>query len=135
MPEWYEAGKVYMEKNPNVSFGALVYSTIVLSGFAEFKRLNDIRNPGSQGSGILPEDFKGVGGPQGRTVGGPYVGGRFFDPMGLWCARPAARPLAAPAWQPEPAVPPLRDSHRPCSTRQPCGCAKHGMAAPSRRPR
>lgn len=36
-----------------------------------------------QGSGILPEDFKGVGGPQGRTVGGPYVGGRFFDPMGL----------------------------------------------------
>ena len=83
MPEWYEAGRVYLERNPNVSFGALLYSTIVLSGFVEFKRLNDIRNPGSQGSGILPEDFKGVGGPQGRTVGGPYVGGRFFDPMGL----------------------------------------------------
>ncbi len=24
-----------------------------------------------------------MGGPQGRTVGGPYVGGRYFDPMGL----------------------------------------------------
>jgi light-harvesting complex I chlorophyll a/b binding protein 5 len=83
VPEWYEAGRVYLDRNPNVSFGALLFSTIVLSGFVEFKRLNDIRNPGSQGSGILPEDFKGVGGPQGRTVGGPYVGGRFFDPMGL----------------------------------------------------
>lgn len=61
VPEWFEAGKVYLERNPNVSFGALVYTTIVLSGFVEFKRLNDIRNPGSQGSGILPEDFKGVG--------------------------------------------------------------------------
>lgn len=28
--------------------GALVFTTIVLSGFVEFKRLNDIRNPGSQ---------------------------------------------------------------------------------------
>lgn len=32
-----------------------LFSTIVLSGFVEFKRLADIRNPGSQGSGILPE--------------------------------------------------------------------------------
>ena len=28
--------------------GALLFTTIVLSGFVEFKRLNDIRNPGSQ---------------------------------------------------------------------------------------
>ncbi|KAI3438028.1 hypothetical protein D9Q98_000471 [Chlorella vulgaris] len=83
VPEWYEAGKVYLERNPNVSFGALLYTTILFSGFVEFKRLADIRNPGSQGSGILPADFKGTGGPQGRTEGGPYVGGRFFDPMGL----------------------------------------------------
>jgi light-harvesting complex I chlorophyll a/b binding protein 5 len=87
VPEWYEAGKVYLERNPNVSFGALLYTTILFSGFVEFKRLADIRNPGSQGSGILPADFKGTGGPQGRTEGGPYVGGRFFDPMGLWCVR------------------------------------------------
>lgn len=113
---------------PSFHLCVQVFTTIVLSGFVEFKRLADIRNPGSQGSGILPEvravhpakpvaqpawmgkgsgqqspcfvpqlnsfstwflpahplqDFKGVGGPQGRTVGGPYVGGRYFDPMGL----------------------------------------------------
>ena len=33
---------------PCLSAGALLFSTIVLSGFVEFKRLNDIRNPGSQ---------------------------------------------------------------------------------------
>lgn len=82
-PEWYEAGRVYLDRNPNVSFGALLFTTIVLSGFVEFKRLNDIRVPGSQGSGILPADFKGMG------PGGPYVGGRFFDPMGLSRGSPA----------------------------------------------
>ena len=84
VPEWYEAGRVYLDRNPNVSFAALVYTTIVLSGFVEFKRLADIRSPGSQGEGILPADFKGTG--------PAYPGGRYFDPMGL--SRGSAAQLA-----------------------------------------
>lgn len=78
IPEWYEAGKVYMANNPNVSFGALVWTTIALSGFVEFKRLQDIRNPGSQGDGSflgITDDFKGVS--------NGYPGGKYFDPFGL----------------------------------------------------
>ncbi|KAI8104487.1 hypothetical protein M9434_003042 [Picochlorum sp. BPE23] len=78
VPEWYEAGKVYMDKNPEVSFGALVWTTIALSGWVEFKRLQDIRNPGSQGDGSflgITDDFKGVS--------NGYPGGKYFDPMGL----------------------------------------------------
>lgn len=48
VPQWYDAGKVYLEQNPNVSLGALIWTTIALSGFVEFKRLADWRKPGSQ---------------------------------------------------------------------------------------
>ena len=78
IPEWYEAGKVYMERNPDVSFGALLWTTIALSGWVEFKRLQDIRNPGSQGDGSflgITDDFKGVS--------NGYPGGKYFDFMGL----------------------------------------------------
>jgi hypothetical protein len=78
IPEWFEAGKVYMERNPEVSFGALLWSTIVLSGWAEFKRLQDIRAPGSQGDGSflgITDDFKGVE--------YSYPGGKYFDPLGF----------------------------------------------------
>ena len=78
VPEWYEAGKVYLERHPEVSFGALLWTTIALSGWAEFKRLQDIRNPGSQGDGSflgITDDFKGNG--------NGYPGGKFFDPVGL----------------------------------------------------
>ena len=62
IPEWFDAGKVFLERNPNINFGALVYTTILLSGWAEFKRLGDIRSPGSQGDGSffgITDDFKG----------------------------------------------------------------------------
>jgi len=78
IPEWYDAGKVYMQQHPNVSFGALVWSTFVMCGWAEFKRLQDIRNPGSQGDGSflgVTDDFKGVS--------NGYPGGKYFDFMGL----------------------------------------------------
>jgi hypothetical protein len=78
LPEWYNAGQVYMQAHPEQSFGALLWVTIALSGFVEFKRLQDIRAPGSQGDGAflgITDDFKGV------SVG--YPGGKFFDPMGL----------------------------------------------------
>ncbi len=51
VPPRYEAGRVYLDRNPDVSFGALLFTTIVLSGWVEFKRLGDIRSPGSQGDG------------------------------------------------------------------------------------
>ena len=84
IPEWYEAGKVYMQQHPEVSFGALVWTTFALSGWAEFKRLQDIRNPGSQADGSflgITDDFKGVS--------NGYPGGKFFDPMGLSRGDPA----------------------------------------------
>jgi hypothetical protein len=78
VPEWYNAGKVYMDAHPEVSFGALVWTTVALSGWVEFKRLGDIRERGSQGDGSflnITDDFKGVE-PS-------YPGGKYFDPMGL----------------------------------------------------
>lgn len=78
IPEWYEAGKVYLDRHPEVSFGALLWSTIAICGWAEFKRLQDIRNPGSQGDGSflgITDDFKGVS--------NGYPGGKYFDFMGL----------------------------------------------------
>lgn len=84
VPEWYEAGKVYMDTHPDVSFGALLWTTIALSGWVEFKRLQDIRNPGSQGDGSflgITDDFKGVS--------NGYPGGKYFDFMGLSRGDPA----------------------------------------------
>jgi light-harvesting complex I chlorophyll a/b binding protein 5 len=77
--EWYEAGKVYMDAHPEVSFGALVWTTVALSGFVEFKRLGDIRNRGSQNDGVV----KILGGDEFKGVEPSYPGGPLFDPMGL----------------------------------------------------
>ena len=84
IPEWFNAGKVYMDTHPEVSFGALLWSTIALSGWVEFKRLQDIRNPGSQGDGSflgITDDFKGVS--------NAYPGGKYFDFLGLSRGDPA----------------------------------------------
>ena len=79
VPEWYEAGKVYMDAHPEVSFGALVWTTVALSGFVEFKRLGDIRSRGSQNDGVV----KILGGDEFKGVEPSYPGGPLFDPMGL----------------------------------------------------
>jgi light-harvesting complex I chlorophyll a/b binding protein 5 len=85
VPEWYEAGKVYMEQNPDVSFGALVWTTFALSGWAEFNRLQDLRSHGSNNrdpifaGNVVPNEQPG------------YPGG-IFDPLGL--ARGDAAKLA-----------------------------------------
>lgn len=84
IPEWFDAGKVYLEQHPEVNFGALVWTTIALSGWAEFKRLLEIRNPGSQGDGSflgITDDFKGVS--------NGYPGGKYFDPFGISRGDPA----------------------------------------------
>ena len=52
--------------------------TLLLSGWAETKRLMDYRNPGSQGDGSffnITDDFKGNG--------NGYPGGKLFDPIGF----------------------------------------------------
>lgn len=80
IPEWFDAGKVYLERNPDVSFGALVYTTLILSGWAEAKRWQDWLKPGSQADG----SFLGITGAQGRWravagnggEGGGQAGGR-----------------------------------------------------------
>jgi light-harvesting complex I chlorophyll a/b binding protein 5 len=76
VPEWYEAGKVYMQQHPEVSFGALVWTTFALSGWAEFNRLQDLRVHGSNNADPI---FKGNVVP--NTEPG-YPGG-IFDPLGL----------------------------------------------------
>lgn len=75
--EWFEGGKAYMDAHPEVSLGALIWTTFALCGFVELKRLQDIRNPGSQGDGSflgVTDGFKG-------TANG-YPGG-VFDFMGM----------------------------------------------------
>ncbi len=79
VPEWFNAGKVYMDAHPEVSFGALVWTTVALSGFVEFKRLGDIRSRGSQNDGVV----KILGGDEFKGVEPSYPGGPLFDPMGL----------------------------------------------------
>eukprot|EP00178_Gracilaria_changii_P014779 TRINITY_DN41437_c0_g1_i1.p1 TRINITY_DN41437_c0_g1~~TRINITY_DN41437_c0_g1_i1.p1 ORF type:complete len:110 (+),score=12.98 TRINITY_DN41437_c0_g1_i1:250-579(+) len=46
-PEWYEAGKVYIESEGAIPFNVLVVTTIAMSNFVEVKRFEDYRNPGS----------------------------------------------------------------------------------------
>ncbi|GAB4819136.1 hypothetical protein N2152v2_006182 [Parachlorella kessleri] len=78
IPEWFDAGKVYAETHPDVPFGALVYTTFLLSGWAEAKRWQDYKKPGSQADGSffgIRDEFKGTG--------NAYPGGKYFDFLGL----------------------------------------------------
>lgn len=77
-PQWYEAGKVYIEKPGAVPFNVLVVTQAAMCNFVEVKRYQDFVNPGSQGNGQIlgiTDDFKGVA--------NGYPGGKFFDPMGF----------------------------------------------------
>lgn len=46
-PQWYEAGKVYIESEGAIPFNVLVVTTVAMSNFVEVKRFEDFRNPGS----------------------------------------------------------------------------------------
>lgn len=78
VPEWYDAGKVYIESENAIPFGPLLAVQFYLYGWAESKRWMDFKKPGSQaekGSFVgLEGAFKGVA--------NGYPGG-FFDPLGL----------------------------------------------------
>lgn len=78
IPAWYEAGKIAQESS-DIPFNSLLMTMFFLHNFVEIKRLEDMKNPGSQaeaGSFLGFETaFKGTG------VSG-YPGGP-FDPLGL----------------------------------------------------
>ena len=64
--------------SPPLSAASNLVVTLLLSGWAETKRLMDYRNPGSQGDGSflnITDDFKGNG--------NGYPGGKLFDPIGF----------------------------------------------------
>ena len=64
---------MYAEAHPDQSFGALLYTTFLLSGWAEAKRWMDFEKPGSQADG----SFLGItGGWRRRRRGreGPQQG-------------------------------------------------------------
>eukprot|EP00199_Chlamydomonas_sp_CCMP681_P005355 CAMPEP_0119105966 /NCGR_PEP_ID=MMETSP1180-20130426/3788_1 /TAXON_ID=3052 ORGANISM="Chlamydomonas cf sp, Strain CCMP681" /NCGR_SAMPLE_ID=MMETSP1180 /ASSEMBLY_ACC=CAM_ASM_000741 /LENGTH=248 /DNA_ID=CAMNT_0007091169 /DNA_START=16 /DNA_END=762 /DNA_ORIENTATION=+ len=76
-PDWYNAGELALAPSAPVSLGTLLFTEALLFGWVETKRLQDLRNPGSQGDGSflgVTEGFKG------KENG--YPGG-LFDPMGL----------------------------------------------------
>ncbi|CAL8465013.1 g4548 [Coccomyxa elongata] len=78
IPQWYDAGSVWVQNNPNFPFAALLFIQIILTGWVETKRWLDFRNPGSQGDGSflgITDDFK--------PTGNGYPGGKLFDPFGL----------------------------------------------------
>lgn len=82
-PEWYEAGKVVVEKN-NIDYPTLLVITFLMMGWAETKRFYDFKNPGSQADGSFlgfTDELKG-------TENG-YPGGKWFDFMGLSKGDPA----------------------------------------------
>jgi len=77
VPEWYEAGKVSIE-NSSIPFGTLLITQLLLCGWAETKRWQDFKNPGSQADGSflgVTDAFKG------KENG--YPGGQYFDPFGM----------------------------------------------------
>eukprot|EP00803_Ostreobium_quekettii_P008887 evm.model.scf_1873.2 EVM.evm.TU.scf_1873.2 scf_1873:9469-11814(-) len=77
IPEWYDAGKVFVE-NTGIPLSTLLMAQILLMNWAEVKRYYDFKNPGSQGDGSFfgfTEAFAGKG--------NGYPGGMFFDPFGL----------------------------------------------------
>jgi hypothetical protein len=79
IPAWYEAGKVYYQNPDAIPFTSLLAVQFFLFNFVEIKRLEDMKNPGSQaekGTFLgFESQFKGTG------MSG-YPGG-IFDPMGM----------------------------------------------------
>ncbi|KAJ9518895.1 hypothetical protein QJQ45_026242, partial [Haematococcus lacustris] len=77
-PDWYDAGKVYLDNGSSpIPLATLTIIELILFGFVETKRLYDFRNPGSQGDG----SFLGItDGFKGKENG--YPGG-LFDPLGF----------------------------------------------------
>ncbi|GAX82042.1 hypothetical protein CEUSTIGMA_g9470.t1 [Chlamydomonas eustigma] len=76
-PQWYDAGEVAIKNSP-IPFNTLLVTQLILFHWVETKRIQDFKNPGSQGDGSffgVTTEFKG------KEVG--YPGGRFFDPMGM----------------------------------------------------
>lgn len=76
VPEWYEAGKVYVENN-SVDFGALLVTELLLCGWVEARRWQDFRDPGCMADGSffgITDGFKGEG--------NGYPGG-VHDPFGM----------------------------------------------------
>lgn len=77
VPDWWVAGEQSI-KASGIPLGALVMVQLILMGWVEGKRIQDFKNPGSQGDGT----FLGItDGFKGQANG--YPGGRFFDPMGM----------------------------------------------------
>lgn len=76
VPEWYEAGSVWVQNNPGFPFASLLFIQIVLTGWVETKRIMDFQNPGTQ------DNWLGEGG-QFKPMANGYPGGSFFDPFGL----------------------------------------------------
>eukprot|EP00892_Ulva_mutabilis_P004848 jgi/Ulvmu1/2735/UM014_0192.1 len=76
VPDWWVAGEIAI-KDSGIPFWALVMVQAILMGWAETMRIQDYKNPGSQGDG----SFFGV--TDGFTpVSNGYPGG-LFDPMGM----------------------------------------------------
>ena len=72
VPPWYEAGATeFSFASPQTLFAV----QLLWTGFAEYRRYYDFKNPGSMGLAQGAEGFSGTG------VNG-YPGG-FFDPLGL----------------------------------------------------
>jgi len=119
-PEWYDAGKVAIEKQ-NISYGTLLWTEFLLMGWVEAKRWADFKNPGSQvggaaaaGAGQRDQGACGCGGVWlrgAREAQGPGGGRRcWVTPSSLLLGathqrRPppgAMRHAAGLAWSPSP---------------------------------
>jgi hypothetical protein len=76
VPEWWVAGEVAINEQ-GIPLSALITVQLLLMGWVEGKRIQDFKNPGSQGDGSfmgITDGFKGVA--------NGYPGG-FFDPMNM----------------------------------------------------
>eukprot|EP00355_Strombidium_rassoulzadegani_P003375 CAMPEP_0168625214 /NCGR_PEP_ID=MMETSP0449_2-20121227/9873_1 /TAXON_ID=1082188 /ORGANISM="Strombidium rassoulzadegani, Strain ras09" /LENGTH=261 /DNA_ID=CAMNT_0008666915 /DNA_START=79 /DNA_END=864 /DNA_ORIENTATION=+ len=80
-PQWYDAGKVYVENHPETPFGSLLFTQLFMMGWVETKRLMDFKNPGSQNDPNFDDKFGISEACQG--MGNGYPGGKLFDPFGF----------------------------------------------------